>query len=140
MHGWEDLASQNGYAQDVINDKIISEMDIILTVFKHKLGTPTIDQVSGNERAQSGTAEELMQALDYSKESHPIGMAYFYSKAPVISLDSSDKDKIEREWNRLKEFKESISNKMIYKPYTDENELLQVVLKDLEKNILDYYI
>lgn len=139
VHGWEDLASQNGYAQDVINEKIISEMDIVLSVFKHKLGTPTVDQETGEKRALSGTAEELMQALDYSKTSHPIGMTYFYSKAPVISLDSPDKNRIEKEWQRLKEFKKSISSKLIYKPYTDENELLQITLKDLEKNIIDYY-
>ena len=139
VHGWEDLATQNGYAQDVINEKIISEMDIVLSVFKHKLGTPTIDQESGNQRSESGTAEELLQALDYSNQNHPIGMAYFFSKAPAPSLDLPDKREIETEWNRLKEFKKSIANKLIYKPYTNDNDLLQVALQDLEKNILDYY-
>jgi hypothetical protein len=92
------------------------------------------------ERSESGTAEELLQALDKTKDNHPIGMAYFFSKAPVISLDSSDKDKIEKDWQRLTNFKDSIKDKMIYKPYTDSSELMSIVLKDLEKNINDYII
>jgi len=92
------------------------------------------------QRAESGTAEELLQALDKTEEDHPIGMAYFYSKAPVISLDSPDKDRIEKEWQRLARFKDSIRGRMIFKPYTDSNELMSIVLKDLEKNILDYII
>jgi len=140
VDGWEDLASQPGYAQDVINERIIDESDFVVAVFKHKLGTPTTDTSTGLQRAESGTAEELLQALDKTKDSHPIGMAYFFSKAPVISLDSPDKDKIEKEWQRLGEFKDSIKDRMIYKPYTDGNELMSIVLKDLEKNILDYIV
>ena len=140
VNGWEDLAAQPGYAQDVINEKIIDESDFVVAVFKHKLGTPTKDTSTGLPRADSGTAEELLQALDKAKDNHPIGMAYFFSKAPVISLDSSDKEKIEKEWQRLKKFKDSIKDKMIYKPYTESSELMSTVLKDLEKNILDYII
>lgn len=138
VNGWEDLASQNGYAQDVINSRLIQESDFVIAVFKHKLGTPTNDLNTGLQRAESGTAEELLQALDKSKNSHPIGMAYFYSKAPIISLDSPDKEKIEKEWTRLTNFKKTIQDKLIYKPYTDSNELLTMVLKDLEKNIIAY--
>lgn len=140
VHGWEDLASQPGYPQDVINEKIISDSDFVVAVFKHKLGTPTRDVSTGLQRAESGTAEELLQALDKTKADHAIGMAYFFSKAPVISLDSPDKAKIEEEWYRLAKFKESIKDKMIYKPYTDSSELITIVLKDLEKNIEDYII
>lgn len=139
VHGWEDLASQNGYPQDVINEKIIQEMDFVIALFRHKLGTPTINQTTGVQRAESGTAEELLQALDYSKKDHPLGMAYFYSKAPVISVDSKDLDKIKSEWDRLEMFKQKIRDKMIYKPFTESGELLQIVLNDLEKNIIDYF-
>jgi hypothetical protein len=140
VNGWEHLASQPGYAQDVINEKIISESDFVIAVFKHKLGTPTRDTATGLQRAESGTAEELLQALDKTKADHPIGMVYFFSKAPVISLDSPDKDKIEQEWQRLAKFKDSIKDKMIFKPYADSSELMSIVLKDLEKNIVDYIV
>jgi hypothetical protein len=135
--GWEDLASQVGYAQDLINEKVISEADFVIAVFKHKLGTPTKD-ATGAKRSESGTAEELLQALDHSSDGHPIGMAYFFSQAPVISLDSPDKDEIEREWKRLTKFKDSIKDKMIYKPYTDGSQLMALVLKDLDSNIVHY--
>jgi hypothetical protein len=140
VSGWEDLASQPGYPQDTINDKIIRTSDFIVAIFKHKLGTPTISIETGNVRSESGTVEELLQGLDLDDNTHPIGMAYFYSKAPVISLDSLDKESIENDWNRLTKFKQSIQTKMIYKPYTDSNEILSLVLKDLEKNIMDYII
>ena len=47
--------------------------------------------------------------------------------------------------NKIWKFNDSKSNKLIlikdkiiYKPYTDGNELLTTVLKDLENNIKDY--
>jgi hypothetical protein len=140
VNGWEYLSSQPGYSQDIINEKIIDESDFVVAVFKHKLGTPTKDIESGNIRAVSGTAEKLLQTLDKNKINHPIGMAYFFSKAPVVSLDNPDKKKIETEWNRLSKFKEEIKEKMIYKPYTNEDELITMVLNDLEKNIQEYII
>ena len=140
VYGWEDLASQPGYAQDVINEKIIAESDFVVAIFKHKLGTPTINQDTNSERSESGTAEELYQALDKTNPKHPIGMAYFFSTAPIISLDSPEKTKIETEWNRLSKFKESIKNQMIFKPYTDSADLSNSILKDLEKNITDFII
>ena len=135
--GWEDLASQPGYPQDVINQKIIQESDFVVAIFRHKLGTPTVDN-QGSQRYESGTVEELLQALNKTKKDHPIGMAYFFSKAPVISLDSPDKDRIEKDWKRLSDFKKNIQNQMIYKPYTESTDLLASVLQDLEKNIIDY--
>lgn len=140
VHGWEDLASQNGYPQDVINQKIIQESDFVVSLFKHKLGTPTIDQTMGTMRSESGTVEELLQALDYSSGDNPLGMAYFYSKAPVVSLDSKDLIEVTAEWERLEKFKESIRNKMIYKPYTESADLLKTVITDLEKNIIDFFL
>jgi hypothetical protein len=138
VNGWEDIASQNGYAQDIINKNIIAECDFVVAVFKHRLGTPTIDIETNIERAPSGSAEELLQAIEKGNHNHPIGMAYFFSKAPVISLDLPEKDAIEKEWKRLTDFKKSIQNQMIYKPYTEAPELLELVLRDLEKNIIDY--
>lgn len=139
VHGWEDLASQNGYPQDVINKKIINEVDFVVALFKHKLGTPTYNQDSGEKRAESGTAEELLQALDNSKPDHPLGMAYFYSKAPVISIDSSDLTTIKKNWDDLEKFKRRIQNQMIYKPYTESADLMKTIIEDLEKNIIDNF-
>jgi len=140
VNGWEDLASQNGYPQDVINSKLIEESDFVISVFKHKLGTPTIDHQTGTQRAESGTVEELLQALDNSEETHPIGMSYFHSSAPIISVDSPDFEDVRQEWNRVKKFKEQISRRMIYKLYPEPTELLNMVIKDLAQNISNFII
>jgi hypothetical protein len=139
VNGWECLASQPGYAQDIIN-KIIDESDFVVAVFRHKLGTPTRDTESGTVRSESGTAEELLRALDKTKKNHPIGMAYFFSEAPTVSLGDPEWKKTEKEWGRLSEFKEKIKDKMIYKSYTNEEELLSIVLNDLTNNIKSYII
>jgi hypothetical protein len=140
VSGWEDLSSQNGYPQNVINKKIIEKSDFVISVFKHKLGTPTKNLVTGKKRAESGTVEELLQALDNNNSKHPIGMAYFYSTPPEISLDAPEIETIFKEWKRLGRFKDSIKDKMIYKPFANEDELLTMTLKDLENNIIDYII
>jgi hypothetical protein len=139
VHGWEDLATQPGYPQDIINERIIQQMDFVIAIFKHKLGTPTIDITTNNIRAASGTVEELLQAIDNVKKSAPLGMAYFYSKAPSVSLDTPDFETIRDNWIKLEAFKKVIQNKMIYKPYAENNSLLDVVILDLEKNILDHF-
>ena len=51
VHGWEDLASQTGYPQDIINDLILPKIDIIVGILKHKLGTPTKNK-TGKKRAE----------------------------------------------------------------------------------------
>lgn len=138
VNAWEDLSSQNGYAQDIINKKILQKVDIVLAIFKHKLGTELRNQ-DGSLRAQSGTAEEILFALDESDSNSPIGMVYFYSKPPVISLESPDLDKIKKEWESLKSFKDSIKDKVLYKPYSDKLELLDSTCIDLVKNIKDNF-
>jgi hypothetical protein len=138
IHGWEDLASQSGYAQDVINENIIKKMDIVLAIFKHKLGTPTFSQSDGSERAPSGTAEELLIALN-NDETGPLAMTYFYSTPPILSLEAENFDKMFSDWKKLKEFKEMIQSKVVYKPYTSKEELLNIVCDDLMKNILNLF-
>lgn len=140
INGWEILASQTGYPQDVINNDLVRKANIILAVFHHKLGSPTINPSSGEERSPSGTAEELLFAIKNKKiENPPLGMAYFYANAPTVSLDSIDKDKIEAEWKRLKEFREEISKAVLYKTFNSEDEILDVVCKDLCENIKKYF-
>ncbi|MDN3656483.1 hypothetical protein QWZ08_12635 [Ferruginibacter paludis] len=140
VHGWEDLASQPGYGQDLINAKLIKECDFVVTIFKHKLGTPTKNLLTGVQRAESGTAEELLQSLDKSKKDFPIGMLYYYSKAPVISVIEKSLKSIQKEFLRLESFKKTIQDKILYKSFENDEDLMKKVLQDLEKNIKDYFI
>lgn len=140
VHGWEELASQPGYGQDLINDKIIKECDFVVAVFRHKLGTPTKNVSTGVQRAESGTAEELLQSLDSTKKGFPIGMLYYYSKAPLISIVDKSLKSIQKEFKRLESFKKAIQDKILYKSFEDDEDLIKKVLQDLEKNIIDYFI
>lgn len=141
VHGWEDLASQPGYAQDIINEVLVKKVDIVVGVFKHKLGTPTVDVETGNQRAESGTVEEILYAIKNSElETPPLGMVYFYSKAPMLSVDSPDLSKVVKEWERLEKFKNDIRNYVIYKPYNTPEELLGLVCRDISQNINRYFL
>ena len=131
VHGWEDLPSQKGYAQDVINTDLIQKADILVAVFKHKLGTPTKNIETGKNRAPSGTAEELFQTLDNKVKNKPLGMTYFYSIPPSPSFESKDFHLMLEEWEKLKNFKSEIKDKVIYKPFTSKDDLLNQVNTDL---------
>lgn len=139
VHGWEDLAAQPGYPQDIINRQIICNVDFVVAIFKYKLGTPTMDVATGQERSISGTAEELLTSLNNSMDDAPLGMAYFYSKAPSVSVDLNDLEIIKNDWDNLQKFKNDIQDKILYKPYTEAGDLLQIIISDLEKNILAYF-
>lgn len=69
----------------------------------------------------------------------PLGMAYFYSKAPSVSVDLDYLEIIKNDWDNLQKFKKDIQNKILYKPYTETGDLLQIIISDLEKNIIDYF-
>ena len=140
VDGWEHLASQNGYTQDIVNEKLLSKADIVVAVFKHKLGSPTINLDDNTERAPSGTAEELLYAIRKNKSTiKTLGMAYFCNKAPVISLDSVDFNNTKEQWDKLKAFKKEISSEILYKGYNAEEEILEIVCPDLCQNIKDYF-
>jgi hypothetical protein len=140
VRGWEELASQSGYGQNIINEQLLSKVDIVLSVFKHKLGTPTIDPGTSIERAKSGTAEELLYAINNSTISNPpLGMAYFFSEAPNMSFDSIDFEKALGEWKKLKEFKNEIKYKILYKEYTSPEQLLTYTCKDIADNIRNHF-
>jgi hypothetical protein len=140
VEGWESIASQTGYAQDIITNDLVSKSNIILSVFRHKLGSPTIDIKTGKDRSPSGTAEELLYAIrNKSLTNPPLGMAYFYANAPVLSLDSVDFDKTKTNWERLREFREEIKTEILYKTYKHEEEILEIACKDICDNILKYF-
>ncbi|CAN5341974.1 hypothetical protein BH10BAC4_BH10BAC4_05610 [soil metagenome] len=129
VEGWESIPSQPGYAQDIINSDLIKGADIVCAVFKHKLGTPTINTETGEQRALSGTAEELMQALSGNKK--PLGMAYFYEFPPEPLNPNS-----EQECARLEACKKDIRNKMLDKLYNNDLEkLLRMICREICNHI-----
>ncbi|QEM09186.1 hypothetical protein [Mucilaginibacter rubeus] len=138
VHAWEDIATQSGYAQDIINYKYLKNVDIVLAVFKHKLGTPT-SHSNGSIRAESGTAEELLYAINNNASKYPLGMAYFYERPPKVQLDAPDFQKVIDEWERLKKFKDSIKTKIMYKSYDGKLDLLNKACVDVAQNINELF-
>ena len=140
VHGWEEMPSQTGHGQSLINHKLVEQCDIVVALFKHRLGTPVIDPVTKKQRSASGTAEELLLAIrNEDPNNAPLGMAYFYQEAPVISLDAMDFEEIKSEWKKLKDFKSSIDQEILYQTYNNEADVLDMVCEDLRKNIIDYF-
>ena len=141
VRGWEELASQSGYGQDIINSQILSKVDIVLAAFKHKLGTPTKDIATGADRSKSGTAEELLYAIRNKEINNPpLGMAYFYIEAPKMSFDSPDLKLAMDNWEKLKTFKENIKDDILYKGFKSAEDLLATCCEDLVKNIELYFV
>ncbi len=137
VNGWEDFPPQLGYPQDIINEEIFKSIDIIIAVFKYNIGSPTINK-SGEIRALSGTVEELLISLSERSDA-PYGMAYFFNKGPLLSLDSKDYKIAEEQWNNLKKFKNNIRTRILYKEYEDKNHLMGSILVDLKNNIERYF-
>lgn len=130
VEGWEEIPSQVGYPQDIINTSLIKNADIVIAIFRHKLGSPTINTRTGKNRYPSGTAEELLFAIKKNKQNKkPLGMAFFYKNPPYFSFFSN---KAKGEWKRLEDFKKEITNKILYKIYDDdEDRLLTTLCKDI---------
>ncbi len=138
VHGWEDLPPQNGKPQDIINELLVKKVDIVVAIFNHTLGTPVIDDETGEKRSESGTAEEIIFTLDKeidNKRRAPLGMAYFNEVAPYASFDNPDIDALLKEWRRLNSFRKELSNKMLYKSYRKDEELIDLICDGLHKNI-----
>lgn len=141
VFGWEDLASMPGYAQDCINENLLSKMDIILAIFRHKLGTPVKDLTTGINRSESGTAEELWYAIEKPSEERPLGMAYFYDGEPNIDEFDVNYQNVLGEWKRREDFRLKIQTKIVYKTFTDDiDKTIRNLCLDIEKNILSFFV
>lgn len=72
------LFASGSDGQSVINDSLVADADIVISVFRERFGTPT-------PRALSGTAEEIKVTLDSGRRLH----IYFSeeSRPPAADLD-----------------------------------------------------
>lgn len=90
--GWESSSAPNmgKPAQELINEKLLSDADILVGVFWTKLGTPTAEY-------DSGTVEEIERHIEAGRPT----LLYFC--AEPVALDSVNRD----EYDRLVEFKKA---------------------------------
>jgi len=120
---WEfDLPStQTKDIQKYINDHF-KDCDIVITLFKGKIGTRT-------PRAESGTVEEFLRALSSKK---PV-ITYFLSN--IINTSESSAEEIDQ-LQRLKTFKDACRKSTVFHDNVNIEEIENLYLKlDLEENI-----
>jgi hypothetical protein len=131
VEGWESMPPQQGNAQEVINRLLLSQVNIVLGVLRHKIGTPTA-------KAISGTAEEILYALKGNPK-ELLGMVYFYSKKPRITVGDPGTNSVISQWKALEKFKKEVQSLAVYKPYSSFDDLLENVVDDVANNIKQYF-
>lgn len=114
---WEDDAApyMGRHPQTTINKQMCDKSDLLIALFKTKLGTPT-------ERFESGTVEEI----EYHCNSNKNVMLYFYEGKIPNNVDFE-------ELKRLNEYKEKIRSekRTLTRSYKNVNVLLKSLFKDL---------
>ena len=96
---WENNAvpAIGGDAQEIINAQLKpAENDIVIGIFGTRLGSPT-------PRAESGTAEEILAAVEAWKAGSDIHLQVYFSNCPIRPSDTDNS-----QLQRLQEFKASI--------------------------------
>ena len=99
--------------QDELNMQLVDSSDILIGVFKARIGTPT-------GISSSGTIEEIDRFVASGK---PV-MLYFCS-GPIPS------DHDEEQWRLLKTYKSQISGKAFYRLFKDGDDLRQQISHNL---------
>jgi hypothetical protein len=116
---WEtDAAPAVGRPQEVINNQIIDPADVMIAIFRSKVGSPT-----GKE--DSGTIEEIKRGIDQGKEV----MIYFSSED--LSDEEVDPDQIEK----LAIFKDWCKGKALYSSYESSEHLINQLRHHLYSSV-----
>ncbi len=137
-YGWEDLATQNGHPQDIVNNHILPKVDVVIAVLKHTLGTPIFEK-NGNVRNESGVAEEIYYALKDSNQG-PLCMLYVNNTPISIAPHDPELEIKFRNLIAINKFVTKLKNKILYKQYYSEDELLPKALFDLAQNISTFFL
>lgn len=116
----DSYADSGAEPQQLLNRQIVDKADIVLAIFKERMGTPT-------QRFDSGTEEEIMLAL----EAHKTVQAYFWQ--PPKGIMPADP----AQYERLESFKARISDSLIYATFSDEQELRKKVTHDFTRRMFD---
>lgn len=111
---WESHAKRNaGRGQDLINQDLVDKSDLMIAIFKNKLGTPT-----GN--FQSATLEEIDRFQKAGK--------------PVCILFSNESSNDTQEYIELQNWKQNNAwNEFLTDDFSSQQDLLETVRKELTK-------
>ena len=86
--------------------------DVVIAIFRTRLGSrlpATFPTQPSGEPYPSGTAYEILSALEWRKTSGQIPDVYVfrYPRAPSVELDAPDREEIAGQWAQLKKFFET---------------------------------
>jgi len=117
---WErDTFSARGLdGQDVVNDQIVADHDILIAVFGTRLGTPT-------PRAASGSAEEIMYAIENGNKRFKGKNVQVYFKRVQVSITDIDLQEVAK----LNQFKSDLKKAGLMCLEFDTNEQLSKLVR-----------
>ncbi|UJS27810.1 hypothetical protein L2Z53_00170 [Macrococcoides canis] len=119
VHWTEDTYPASGDSpQNIINSQLVKESDFLVSMFWTKFGSPT-------EKYNSGTEQEIFEAIAEKKQ-----VFLYFSNEPIPpnKIDS-------KEFEKINNFRESISDKAYYNTFNSENEFLD----KLQIHIMAYF-
>lgn len=116
----DSYADSGAEPQQLLNKQIVDDADIVLAIFRERMGTPT-------QRFDSGTEEEVMLALEAHKPVH----IYFWQ--PPQDYEPADASQYER----IESFKTRIADRVMYVTYATEQELRDRVTHDFTKRMYE---
>ncbi len=137
-NSWPDIASQTGNLQELIFKTIFSKIDIVICVIKHKYGTPSYFN-NGKRRFESGVEEEIYHALQRNSDKI-LTMLYICEEPLSVSLaDSNAKEKVIN-LHQILTLLDLYKDEIVFKYYSNSDDLLQKALSDLTRNIKDHFV
>lgn len=107
--------AMGAHPQELLNKQIVEDADMLIGVFKHRMGTPT-------KVAPSGTAEEIQVLM---KKGKPV-MLYFSQTSVPYDHDPA-------QFEAVKKFQESIKSIALYGTFSNHEELRRMATTHLAK-------
>lgn len=108
--------------QQSLNRQLVDRCHMVVAVFKHRLGSPTLMH-------ESGTVEEIDEARRQNKQ---IFLYYSSQEPDTVGLPPETRQKVEQEYSRLSAFLDRIRGFALGKSFGSAAELRARVLQDLQ--------
>lgn len=105
--------------QSVLNSQVVEPSQILVAIFWHRLGTPT-------SKYKSGTVEEIEKFISQKKPT----LVYFCTRPIPQDFDGE-------EFNRLKQFKNSLKFRGLFAEFLTREDLSQKLEKHLTETVRD---
>lgn len=108
--------------QQGLNHQLVDRCHMVVSIFKHRLGSPTLVH-------ESGTVEEIDEARRQRKH---IFLHYSSQEPDTVGLPPETRRKIQQEYSRLSDFLKRISGFALGMSFGSAAELRTHVLQDLQ--------